>query len=378
MSDTRVPFLDLHAAQCELECVLEDAMRRVLVSGRYLLGEELESFEREFARYCGARSSVGVGNGLEALHLILRGYDIGAGDEVIVPAQTFIATWLAVTHAGATPVPVDIDGHTGNLDPARVEDAITPRARAILVVHLAGQPAAMDGLRDIAQRRGLKLIEDAAQAHGACYRGVRCGALGDAAGFSFYPGKNLGALGDGGAVVTNDETLAARIRALRNYGAAQKYHHDLIGLNSRLDEVQAAILRVKLRRLEDWNARRQRVAAEYTRALDGLPGLELPQIIAGALPVWHLYIVRYRERDWLRERLAAAGIETLVHYPIPPHLSGAYAPAGWREGAFPEAERWARESLSLPIGPHLDDTQLDAVIEALRACLLAIPRAASA
>lgn len=343
---------------------LEAAFRRVLAGGSFILGAEVEAFEAEFAAYCGARHCIGVGNGLDALHLILRGYGIGAGDEVIVPSNTYIATWLAVSHAGARPVPVEPLAATCNLDPARLAAAITPRTKAILVVHLYGQPADMDAINAVARQHGLKVIEDAAQAHGARYKGRRTGALGDAAGFSFYPGKNLGALGDGGAITTHDDHLAARVRALRNYGSHRKYHNEVKGLNSRLDELQAALLRVKLRHLDAWNTARGQLATMY---LDGLAAsaLVLPVVPSWASPAWHLFVVRSRQRDTLQQQLAQAGIGTLVHYPIPPHLQPAYADAGYQPGDFPVAEQLHRELLSLPMYPQLGQPALQQVIATL-------------
>ena len=271
-----VPFLDLRAAHAEVRDALDAAYRRVVGSGAYVLGAEVEAFEREFAAYCGVGHCVGVGNGLDALHLVLRAYGVGPGDEVVVPSNTFVATWLAATHAGATPVPVEPDPATYNLDPARLEAAITPRTRAIVAVHLYGQPADMDPVREVARRHGLPVVEDAAQAHGARYRGRRAGALGDAAAFSFYPGKNLGGLGDGGAVTTDDAALADRVRVLRNYGSREKYHNEVVGVNSRLDPLQAAFLRAKLPHLDAWNARRAAVAARYLDGLGGVGGAGWP------------------------------------------------------------------------------------------------------
>jgi dTDP-4-amino-4,6-dideoxygalactose transaminase len=358
---TRVPFLDLKVAQAELATELEEACRRVLASGWYILGAELEAFESEFAAWCESRHCVGVANGLDALRLVLQAWDIGPGDEVIVPSHTFVATWLAVTQVGATPVPVEPIEATFNLDPARLAAAITPRTRAVIPVHLYGQPADMDPILEVARRHGLKVLEDAAQAHGARYKGRRAGSLGDAAAFSFYPGKNLGALGDGGAVTTADQGLAQRLRVLRNYGSAAKYVHDEAGLNSRLDELQAALLRVKLRQLDDWNARRRSVARWYLANLPGLrPGLGLPFVPEWAEPCWHLFVVRTADRDAVQAELRERGIETLIHYPIPPHLQKAYAGLGMPPGSLPVAERLAGEVLSLPMGPHLQ-------VETLRA-----------
>ena len=359
-----VPFLDLSAPWRELQDELDAAWRRVMESGWYILGKEVAAFEEEFAAYCGVRHCIGVGNGLDALHLILRGYGIGPGDEVIVPANTYIATWLAVTYAGATPVPVEPDEATFNLDPARIEAALTPRTRAIMPVHLYGQPADLDPITAVARRHGLKVIEDAAQAHGARYRGRRCGSLGDAAGFSFYPGKNLGAIGDGGAVTTDDDDLAGRLRMLRNYGSSRKYVNEVAGFNSRLDELQAALLRVKLSRLDDWNGRRRAVAAAYLDALAGT-GLLLPTVPGWAEPVWHLFVVRCPNRDAVTAQLDGHGIRWLVHYPIPPHRQDAYRDLGYGEGSFPLAEQLSREVLSLPMGPHLTSGECARVIAAL-------------
>ena len=358
-----VPFLDLSAPWHELHDELDAAWRRVMDSGWYILGKEVAAFEEEFAAYCGVRHCIGVGNGLDALHLILRGYGIGQGDEVIVPSNTYIATWLAVTYAGATPVPVEPDEATFNLDPARIEAALTPRTRAIMPVHLYGQPADMDPITAVARRHGLKVVEDAAQAHGARYRGRRCGGLGNAAGFSFYPGKNLGAVGDGGAITTDDDELAHRVRMLRNYGSSRKYVNEVAGYNSRLDELQAALLRVKLAWLDDWNGRRRVVAARYLEKLEGA-GITLPFVPEWAEPVWHLFVVRCPDRDVVSAKLDRCGIGWLVHYPIPPHLQGAYRDLGHGEGRYPIAEQLAREILSLPLGPHLSAEDLAKVIAA--------------
>jgi dTDP-4-amino-4,6-dideoxygalactose transaminase len=361
----KVPFLDLLAPHVELEQDLHDAYQRVMQSGWYILGREVRAFEDEFAAYCEAEHCVGVGNGLDALHLVLRAYGIGNGDEVIVPANTYIATWLAVSYAGARPVPVEPDERTYNLDPERVEAAITPRTRALIPVHLYGQPADMDVLNDIATLHGLKVIEDAAQAHGARYRDRRVGALGDAAGFSFYPGKNLGALGDGGAVVTNDAELADKVRVLRNYGSRVKYHNEVKGFNSRLDELQAALLRTKLASLDEWNARRKGLAAQYMNTLGDVPDLALPFVPEWADPVWHLFVVQHPQRDAVQQHLADAGIGTLIHYPVPPHLSDAYSDGEWTTGSFPITERMAKEGLSLPMGPHLESRMVDFVAETI-------------
>ncbi len=365
-STMHIPFIDLHATYRELQAELDSAYQRVMESGWYILSAEVTAFEQEFAAYCQSQHCVGVGNGLEALHLILRAYDIGPGDEVIVPANTYIATWLAVSYAGATPVAVEPDPRTHNLDPQRVAAAITPRTRALLPVHLYGQTTDMAPLRDIAQQHGLKIIEDAAQAHGARYAGRSAGALGDAAGFSFYPTKNLGAFGDAGAVVTDDAALADRVRMLRNYGSRKKYENEVTGFNSRLDPLQAAFLRVKLRHLDVWTERRRALAACYLAALADLPDLCLPVVAAGCEPVWHLFVVRHPRRDALQQHLQQAGIGTLIHYPIPPHLSGAYADQGWHNGQFPITEELAATVLSLPLSPHMDSGQVEQVCEAVR------------
>lgn len=362
----RVPFLDLKAPHVELLTQLQESYQRVLESGWYVLGEEVKFFEAEFAAYCGVSSCVGVGNGLDALHLILRAYDIGDGDEVIVPSNTYIATWLAVTFSGAKPVPVEPNIVTYNIDPARIEKAITPRTKAIIVVHLYGQPADMDPICQIAHKYGLKVIEDAAQAHGAQYKGRKVGSLGDAAGFSFYPGKNLGALGDAGAVTTNDPEFMDKVRVLRNYGSRIKYENEVIGFNSRLDEVQAALLRVKLQQLDQWNVKRKKIALKYLADLEALDMI-LPQVPVWSEPAWHLFVIRSPQRSKLQEMLRRAQIETLIHYPIPPHLQSAYFGLGYKRGDFPLAELAADEVLSLPMGPHLTEREQNFVISTLSA-----------
>ena len=364
-----VPFLELRRAQADLGPELRAAFDRVMASGTYMLGPELRAFERELAEYCGARRCVGVGNGLDALHLILRAWGIGPGDEVLVPANTYIASWLAVSYTGATPVPVEPDPRTFNIDPARIEAAITPKTRAIMAVHLYGLPAEMDPIMRIAADRGLKVVEDAAQAHGAEYRGRRAGALGHAAGFSFYPSKNLGAFGDGGAVVTDDEDLAERVALLRNYGSGVRYRNEVQGFNSRLDELQAALLRVSLRRLDRWNSVRRERAAAYAQALQSC-GAVLPDAPAHASHAWHLYVIRTRARDELQRRLEANGIGTMIHYPVPPHLQPAYSGLGYAQGDFPITEAIHREVLSLPLSPYHEPAELEraaaCVIDALR------------
>jgi dTDP-4-amino-4,6-dideoxygalactose transaminase len=364
-SGVAIPFLDLRASYLEIQADLDEAYRRIASSGWYILGPEVEAFEREFADYCEARDCVGVGNGLDALHLLLRAAGIGPGDEVLVPANTFIGTWLAVTYAGAMPVPVEPDPVTFNLDPERINGAITPRTRAIIAVHLYGQPADMDRITTTAEAHGLRVFEDAAQAHGARYKGKRVGSLSDGAAFSFYPVKNLGALGDGGAVVTNDQELAARVRLLRNYGSRNKYNHEIAGVNSRLDPLQAAFLRVKLKRLDEWNGRRRDVANSYIKEFVDTSFITGPDVPEGIEPVWHLFVIRSLYRESLRRYLAAQHIESMVHYPIPPHLSGAYANRGYRRGDFPVTEALAQSVLSLPMGPHIAAVDLKRVITAI-------------
>lgn len=359
-----IPFLSLRETYEELKPELDVAIGRVLAGGWYIGGPEVEAFEQEWAAYTGAAHAVGVGNGLDALILALRALGVGAGDEVIVPSNTYIATWLAVTHAGATPVPVEPIPGTYNIDPARIEAAITPRTKVILPVHLYGQPADLEPILSLARMHGLRVLEDAAQAHGARYRGSRVGAHGDVVAWSFYPGKNLGAFGDAGAVTTNDAELADAVRVLANYGSRVKYHNEVQGVNSRLDPVQAAVLRVKLTRLDEWNARRGALAQRY---LSGLGGSELvlPEVPAWADPVWHLFVVRTTQRDALQRDLGDAGIGTLVHYPVPPHRQGAYAGMQLGEGSLPISEQLHREVLSLPLGPHLDSGSVDAVVDRL-------------
>jgi dTDP-4-amino-4,6-dideoxygalactose transaminase len=371
----KVPFLELKPAYLELKAEFDEAYHRVMDSGWYLLGGELEAFEAEFAAYCETAHCVGVSSGLDALHLIVRGYGIGAGDEVIVPSHTFIATWLAVSYAGATPVPVEPDPRTYNLDPERIEAALTPRTKAIMPVHLYGQPADMEAINAIAREHGLKVIEDSAQAQGARYKGKRTGGLGDAAGHSFYPGKNLGAFADAGAITTNDGELAERLRGLRNYGSGQKYHYEVKGMNSRLDELQAAFLRVRLGHLDEWNARRRGIAGLYLEGFEswGGSGLVLPAEPEWAESVWHLFVVSHSQRDAVQKKLAEAGIGTLIHYPIPPHLSEAYAEMGLSEGSLPVVEEMAGRVLSLPMGPHLEPSQAEAAIAALASAIEELP-----
>ena len=361
-----IPFLDLHRVNGRFRAEMDAAVKRVLDSGWYLLGEECAAFEREFAAFCGTRHAIGCANGLDALKLIIQAYGIGPGDEVIAPANTYIASLIAISANGATPVLVEPDPATCLIDPAQVERHVTPRTKAVMAVHLYGRVADMDAICDIASRHGLLVIEDAAQAHGAGLGGRRVGSLGDAAGFSFYPGKNLGCFGDGGAVTTDDDALAEKIRALRNYGSDVKYHFPYRGTNSRLDEIQAAWLRVKLPHLDADNARRAEIAARYGREIVH-PAVSLPlPADSGARPpsnVWHVYPVRTARRDDLRRHLDACGIQTVIHYPIPPHRQPAYVE--WSGLSLPVTEAIHDTVLSLPMSPVLTDDQVGAVIEAV-------------
>ena len=341
------------------------ALARVYDSQWYVLGEEVAQFEHEYSTFNQVSHAVGVGSGLEALTLALRGLGIGPSDEVLVPSNTYIATWLAVSHAGATPVPVEPDPATSNLDPARLAAALTPRTRAIIPVHLYGQPCRMPEILAFAEQHGLWVVEDNAQAQGATFGGQLTGSFGQTSATSFYPTKNLGALGDAGAITTNDPALAHRLRQLRNYGSDQKNHHELPGYNSRLDELQAAVLRVKLRHLATWTQQRRQLAAWYSEQLAGVPGLRLPAVAAGAAPVWHLYVVHTARRDALREHLAATGIETQLHYPLPPHLQPAYAHLGLAAGALPIAEELAATCLSLPLWPGMTEETVATVVWAV-------------
>jgi len=355
-----VPFLDVRATYLELRAEIDSTVRRALDSGRYILGSEVETFEERFAAFCEARHCIGVGNGLDALHLALLACGIEPGDEVIVASNTFIATWLAVSYAGAIPVPVEPDPDTHNLDPTRIEAAITPRTRVILPTHLYGMPADLDPIAKVARRNGLRLIEDAAQAHGAKYKGRRIGGHGDAVAWSFYPGKNLGAFGDGGAVTTCAPDVAERIRLLRNYGSREKYVHGLKGFISRLDPIQAAILSVKLGYLDEWNARRAAIAGTYSLGLRDTC-VQIPEASDWAASSWHLYVIQSDRRDAIADCLREAGVETLIHYPIPPHRQAAYRE--FANSDLPIADRLAARVLSLPIGPHIKPEQADRVVD---------------
>ena len=358
-----VPFFNLRRLNKSIEDRLAHAFFAVMDSGTFIMGQELENFESEFATYCGVKHCVGVGNGLEALSLILSAYGIGPGDEVIVPANTYIATWLAVSQCGATPIPVEPNPDTFNLDPLKVHAAISDKTRAIIPVHLYGQPADMNSLKQLASGHGLLIIEDAAQAHGASYGGCRVGSLGDAAAMSFYPGKNLGALGDGGGVLTNDDNVAEMVRKLRNYGSTSKYFHEIIGGNSRLDEMQAAFLRVKLSLLDEWNAQRSIIAGKYSTMLAGID-IDLPFVANSAEPTWHQYVIKTRERSQLQLHLDQMGISTLIHYPIPPYRQDCYK--NINETLFPITNQLSSEILSLPISPDLSNEEIEYVVSAVR------------
>ncbi len=360
---TGVSFLDLVPTDRGLEAELEEAAVRVLRSGRFISGPEVARFETGFARYCGVAGGVGVGNGLDALRLTLEALGIGRGDEVLVSAHTSIATWLAISHTGAVPVPVEPDPHTMLIDPALVEGSIGPRSAAIVPVHLYGTPADMDALAQVSRKHGLALIEDASQAHGARLRDRPVGSLADAAAFSLYPTKNLGAIGDAGIVVSNDLQLLERVRILANYGERERHRSELRGHNSRLDELQAALLSVKLPRLDAWNAHRRALAKRYFDGLSSCAGIELPRSFDGALPVWHQFVVRVNGRARVREQLARRGIETLIHYPIAPHRAPAYASDYPQR--LPITEALAASVLSLPISPQLADAECASVCQAL-------------
>jgi dTDP-4-amino-4,6-dideoxygalactose transaminase len=369
-----IPFLDLKAPYLELKQELDEAIARVVSSGWFIGGVEVDQFEEDYATFCGANHAIGVANGLDALHLALRAMDVGPGDEVIVPSNTYIATWLAVSQCGAMPIPVEPDLRTYNIDPTLIEAAITKRTKVILPVHLYGQPADLDPIMAIARKHGLRVLEDGAQAHGARYKGNCVGAHGDAVAWSFYPGKNLGAMGDGGAVTTNDTQIADRLRLLRNYGSSVKYVNEIQGYNSRLDPLQAAILRVKLAKLDEWNARRNSIAQHYQKNLVNC-NVMLPHIPDWAEPVWHLYVVRCPQRDALQKQLADAGVGTLIHYPIPPHLQRAYSNLNLKTGTLPISEGMHNEVLSLPMGPNMTMQDADSVIAAVHSASFSLQRA---
>ena len=361
-----VPFVSFKPLEKELDADLRAAFERVYQRSWYIEGQEDEAFEKAFAAYCGTEHCVGCGNGLDALMLVLKALGVGEGDEVLVPSNTYIATALAVTYTGATPVFVEPDIRTYDLDPARLEAALTPKTKAVMPVHLYGQPCDMDPIMAFARAHGLFVVEDCAQAHGATYHGQRIGTFGDAAGFSFYPGKNLGALGDAGAVVTNNRDLAEKVRALGNYGSDYKYHHVYQGNNSRLDELQAAFLVAKLPHLDRMNQERRRIAARYLDEIHNSQ-LTLPYILPGTEPVWHIFAVRCRKRDELVAYLADKGIATNKHYPIPMHLQGAYASLGIPKGTLPIAEEISATQLSLPMFYGMTEDEVSHVVDALNA-----------
>jgi dTDP-4-amino-4,6-dideoxygalactose transaminase len=369
----RVPFVDLLVQQRALAAELEPVLRSISGTADWILGRDLVVFEEEFAALCETEHAIGTASGLSALELILRAAGVGPGDEVVTTANTFIATALAISHAGATPVLVDVDADTANIDPAELERAVGPRTKAVIAVHLYGQPADMDAVRGVADRHGLLVVEDACQAHGARYRGRRTGALGDAAAFSFYPSKNLGAFGDGGAVVTSDAGLADAVRTLRDYGQRRKHEHVVKGFNSRLDTLQAGLLRVKLPHLDEWNARRREHAAAYERLLAG-SGVTLPCVAADVEPVWHLYVIETDHRDALRAALDERGIQSGIHYPVPVHLQPPYAELGLELGSFPVSERRAGRMVSLPMYPELEPAAIERVADAVLAHVAMVAR----
>jgi dTDP-4-amino-4,6-dideoxygalactose transaminase len=361
----QVPFVDLTAQYRAIGAEINEATSRIIREADFILGRDVHLFEEEFAAFCGVRYAIGVDSGTSALELALRAYEIGPGDEVITAANSFIASALAISHAGATPVLVDADPDTYAIDVSAISKAMTSRTRAIIPVHLYGHPVDMDPLRQLAEQHGLVVIEDACQAHGARYKGKRAGSLGHAAAFSFYPGKNLGACGDGGMLVTNDRDVAKRAEMLRNYGQEEKYHHLIRGYNRRLDTLQAAVLRVKLKHLDEWNAARRQHAELYRRRLDGY-GIALPREAEYAKSVWHIYVIRVRQRDVFREHLTSRGISSGIHYPIPIHLQPAYRDLGYKRGDFPVTEEHARALVSLPMYAELTSGQIDFVIAAIR------------
>ncbi len=361
-----VPFLDFTKMNADVDGDIRKAFTRVWDSKWYVLGQSVTDFEQAYAEYCQTKHCVGVSNGLEALHLSLRALQIGEGDSVIVPSNTYIATWLAISYVGAEIIPVEPREATGNLNPELIEAAIKPNTKAIMPVHLFGQACEMDAIMKIANAHGLKVIEDNAQAQGAAHNGQSTGSFGHANGTSFYPGKNLGALGDAGAITLNHSELQQELLSLRNYGSHKKYHNDRIGYNVRLDELQAAFLHAKLPHLDNWSRERQAIAARYDTVVDEIAGIKRLQLAEGSTCVYHLYPIRVAARDELQSFLKDNKIGTLIHYPIPPHLQKAYAHLRYERGAFPIAERWALEELSLPIYPGLSEVQQDAVVDALQ------------
>ena len=361
-----VRFLSFEGMHDPLEEDFTAVFQKVLKSGWLVTGNELGHFEQDWAKFLGCRHAVGVSNGLDGLELALRACDVGEGDEVLVPSHTYVASFLAISHVGATPVPVECSSATGLLEVDLLEAAITSRTKAIMPVHLYGQAVDMSGVMEVAGRFNLKVIEDNAQAQGSSWQGKKTGSWGHANSTSFYPGKNLGALGDGGAVTTYDQEVERRVRMLRNYGSEEKYVNEVMGYNMRLDELQAAFLSVKLRHLDAWTAERKRLAVRYDEGLAGVGDLKLPAVASGADHVYHLYVVRTESRAALAEHLRSKGVGTLIHYPIPPHLQKCYAHMGWKKGQFPVAEELAETVLSLPLYPGLMDEQQDYVVSAIK------------
>ena len=361
-----IPFVDLKAQYDSIAAEVDAAIHNVITTSDFILGKDVEKFEQEFAAYCETKYAVGMDSGISALELVLRALGIGAGDEVITVSHTFIATVSSISFTGARPVFVEVDAHSCNLDPSKLEAAITPRTKAILPVHLYGQPADMDVIGAVANKHGLALIEDACQAHGARYQGKRVGSFGAAGCFSFYPGKNLGAYGDGGAVTTNDAALADKLRMLRNYGQREKYNHIHLAYNRRLDSMQAAILRVKLPHLDRWNARRADIAAQYERALRNAPGITLPRVAADRTHVYHLYVIQHPDRDGLLAHLKSRGVSAGLHYPTPVHLQPCYRDLGVRAGSLPVSEALAKRVISLPMYAEMTTEQVQRVWEAVQ------------
>ncbi|WP_026887161.1 DegT/DnrJ/EryC1/StrS family aminotransferase [Clostridium beijerinckii] len=359
-----VPFLNFKPMHNEIKDEILDVFEKIYDNNWFILGPHVEAFEKEFSKYCGANYCISCGNGLDALSIILRGYDIGEGDEIIVPANTYIATALAVSYVGAKVILVEPDINTFNIDVTKIEAVITKKTKAIIAVHLYGRPAEIDKIKPLCKKYNLKLIEDSAQAHGAIYNGRKTGNLGDAAGFSFYPGKNLGALGDGGAILTNDKDLAEKVRAIRNYGSKIKYYNEYKGVNSRLDEIQAGYLSIKLKSLDKWNSYRQKVAKVYLEKITNNK-LNLPNINLSTDSIWHVFALRTEFRDELVNYLNSHGISTVIHYPIPIHLQKAYKELGYKEGDFPLAESISKTVLSIPIWYGMTNEEINYVIDIL-------------
>ena len=361
-----IPFLSFEAQNRDVKSEVLKAVEEVFDSQWYILGKSVKKFEEEYAAFNQTRFCIGVANGLDALHIALQTLGVKEGDEVIVPSNTYIATWLAASFVGAKPVPVEPNPETFNLDPAKIEAAITPKTKVIMPVHLYGQACEMDAIMEIAKRHNLYVVEDNAQAQGATYNGKIAGSFGDINGTSFYPGKNLGALGDAGAITTNNEELARKAQTFRNYGSQKKYYNEVIGQNSRLDELQAAILSVKLPKLMNWTEDRVKAAKIFDQELQGVGDIILPQVAEGASHVYHLYVIRTKQRDALQNFLTEKGIGTLIHYPVPPHLQQAYQHFGYKKGDFPISEELAATCLSLPMYPGLQEDQIKMVCKAIK------------